>query len=1148
MSKLPPKITCFLLGLLLPALALFPAQADDTEVLFSTGTTPNVLFILDSSGSMSGIDPGNDSTRMRQMQDAMIQLIGSSENMNVGLMQFSGSSSSVIYPFANIDSTVPTHIINGVARIISDYTDDAVESSNGTMSNLASSSISSASGNIIGMRFTDITIPQGHSITSAYLELRGKSNESHNAKATITGQNSGTTNTFTTQNSNISSRPSTSEAVEWTFGNWGYSWKKSPDITSIISAITSRSDWQSGNSLVLKLTNTQGSRISYGKYGRYPPMLVIKTAPITIEAQRAGDAMISVIDKINAKGGTPTVNALYEGVSYLSGSTVDIGLSRGWSQYSRVSHADSYINGSVNASENCLSYHPNGYACYNESISTSSDSIATYISPISATCDSDNNYVILLTDGFPSSTSPNENEIEALTGGTCSGSSGKRCGTTLAQFIRTGDLRPDLETSVDSGKLYTIGFNHEDEWLETLANAANGGGAYYTASSTDGLLDAFNTIISSILDVNTSFSSAGISVSSFNRLNHDNELYFSLFKPSPQVQWDGNLKRYELNSSGKVVDSTGAVAVDDATGLFKADSISFWSTIADGDEVKDGGAASQFVGASRNVYTNLGNRLLSDISNHIVTTNSALTKTMFGLSNSASSDELTKIINFLRGLDDNGDVSYQMYDPLHSVPFSVSYNTSSISTSTTTEQNVVFVGDNQGLLHAIDTSNGAELWTFIPQELLANQKNLFDNGEHSAIGHIYGLDGDITGALIGDNKYLYVGMRRGGRNYYALDITNKNTPKLIWQISGGSGDFKELGQSWSKPIKTKIAIGSNTKDVLIFAGGYDEGQDNKLRRSSDTMGRAIYIVDAVTGARLWWGSGSGLKDGSDNLATETMAKMNYSFASDIKVIDVDNDQLADQMYIGDVGGQLWRFDITNGNNVSNLIKGDVIADLNGGTAATNRRFYHAPDVSMFDESTLAIAIGTGFHASPLSRTIEDNFYLIKTPLTAPATHSSLLHDPLNLLNITSSDTNGALTAIDHSVLETKNGWHLELKSNPGEKVLSSSATANKEIWFTTFEPDPQTLDCVVVPGISRLYRINYYDGSPVKKGAIDGQSCSDSGVSCSITDRYVGLKTASLPADPIIVKVDGNKLVVVGKEVTQYDTVESTTMYWTDKE
>jgi len=1144
MSKLPPKISCFVLGLLLPALALFPAQADDTEVLFSTGTIPNVLFILDSSGSMGYIDSGNDSSRMRQMQDAMIELIDSSENINVGLMQFSGSSSSVIYPFANIDSTVPAHTINGVARIISDYTDDSVEYSNGYMQSLSANSISSNNDNIIGLRFTDITIPKGHSITSAYLQLKAKESKTHNAKATITGQNAGNTSTFERVYYNISSRSSTSQSVEWTFGNWSKnSWYNSPDITSIISAITSHADWESGNSLVLKLTNTQGNRTAYSKKDEYPAMLVIETAPITIEEQTAGNAMISVIDKIHARGGTPTVNALYEGVRYLTGSTVDIGLSRGNNQYARVSHANSYINNSVATPANCLSYHPNGYNCRNETISTSGTA-PTYISPISQTCDADNNYVILLTDGYPSSSAPEQTAIETLTGGTCSGSNGKQCGTTLAQFIRTGDLRPDLATTVDSGKLYTIGFNHADTWLESLASADNGGGDYYTASSTDGLLSAFNTIISSILDVNTSFSSAGISVSSFNRLNHDNELYFSLFKPSKQVQWDGNLKRYELNGSGKVVDSTGAVAVDDATGLFEANSISFWSTIADGDEVKDGGVASKFEGALRKVYTNLGNGLLSDTSNHVVTTNSLLTNTMLGLSSAASSDDLNKVINFLRGLDDDNDVSYQMYDPLHSVPFSVSYN----NTSTTTEENVVFVGDNQGLLHAIDTSNGEELWAFIPQELLENQKTLYDNGEHSTLGHIYGLDGDITGALIDDKKYLYVGMRRGGRSYYALDITDKNAPRLVWKISSGLDDFTELGQSWSKPIKTKITIGSNTKDVLIFAGGYDKAQDTKLVRSNDTMGRAIYIVDAATGARLWWGSGSAIQDGSGNLATETMAKMNYSFASDIKVIDVDNDQLADQMYIGDLGGQLWRFDITNGNSASNLIKGDVIADLNDDTAATNRRFYHAPDVSMFDESTLAIAIGTGFHASPLSTTIEDNFYLIKTPLTAPTTHSDLLHNPLNLMDITSSDTNGTFTAIDRTVLATKNGWYLDLSSNLGEKVLSSSTTANQEIWFTTFEPDPQTVDCVVTPGISRLYRINYYDGSPVEEGAVDGQSCSDHGVSCSVTDRYANLKTASLPADPIIVKVNGNKLVVVGKEVTKYDTVDTTTMFWTDKE
>ena len=47
----------------------------------------------------------------------------------------------------------------------------------------------------------------------------------------------------------------------------------------------------------------------------------------------------------------------------------------------------------------------------------------------------------------------------------------------------------------------------------------------------------------------------------------------------------------------------------------------------------------------------------------------------------------------------------------------------------------------------------------------------------------------------GDHVYLYTGMRRGGSNYYALDVTDRNNPELLWTIQGGSGDFAELGQS-----------------------------------------------------------------------------------------------------------------------------------------------------------------------------------------------------------------------------------------------------------------------------------------------------------------------------------------------------------------
>jgi len=80
---------------------------------------------------------------------------------------------------------------------------------------------------------------------------------------------------------------------------------------------------------------------------------------------------------------------------------------------------------------------------------------------------------------------------------------------------------------------------------------------------------------------------------------------------------------------------------------------------------------------------------------------------------------------------------------------------------------------------------------------------------------------------VGANKYLYVGMRRGGKNYYSFDITSKTSPSLKFRIEGGMGDFAKLGQTWSKPTVTKIRLGSTEKTVLIFGGGYDEDQDSK---------------------------------------------------------------------------------------------------------------------------------------------------------------------------------------------------------------------------------------------------------------------------------------------------------------------------------
>ena len=95
-------------------------------------------------------------------------------------------------------------------------------------------------------------------------------------------------------------------------------------------------------------------------------------------------------------------------------------------------------------------------------------------------------------------------------------------------------------------------------------------------------------------------------------------------------------------------------------------------------------------------------------------------------------------------------------------------------------------------------------------------------------------------------------MRRGGRSYYALDVSEKDNPKYLWSIKGGSGssDFAELGQTWSKPTKSKMRIANTVKDVIIFGGGYDPAQDYASKRTADSMGNTVFIVDAVDGSLL----------------------------------------------------------------------------------------------------------------------------------------------------------------------------------------------------------------------------------------------------------------------------------------------------------
>jgi type IV pilus assembly protein PilY1 len=757
-----------------------------------------------------------------------------------------------------------------------------------------------------------------------------------------------------------------------------------------------------------------------------------------------------------------------------------------------------------------------------------------YRSPVTYSCQK--SHIVYLTDGAPGADHDADTKIVGLADATgksikdlvgsisnnqCdveiyppeAGADGGQCLDDLAQFLHDGDLSslPGQQSVVT----HTVGFALDTGTLPSLQEtAARGGGGYYEANDTASLTVALADIISKALETQSTFTSPVVSVNSFNRTQNLNDLYISLFEPSSTRHWPGNLKKYRLRPGDQViVDANGNPAINPATGLLFPSARSFWSQASDpndGANVELGGAAHR-IPTSRNVYTYLGaSNDLTDPSNAVVATNSSINDALLG---TGSPDLPTRdqVIDFMDGRDaadsdNDGDVTeprFQMGDPLHAQSVSMIYGP-------TLDDAVVFFATNDGYLHAIDARTGVEKWAFVPSEFLPDQAELFADSLTSQKG--YGVDGSLRIQAIGDDDgiveepdgervYLFFGMRRGGDALYALDVTLPTQPKLLWRHD--SQTLPGAGQSWSSAVPTRMNVGGAAQNanklVVVVGGGYDASQDGDLSAIGasvthpnaksappDDAGNAIYIIDSVTGALLWHGA----KDGRDKEFNVADKSMDYSIPADVKVIDLDGDNFADRMYAADMGGQVWRFDVHNGQPASGLITGGVIAQLgsapNGLSAplADFRRFYSPPDVAIAtDKQThsqfVHVGIGSGHRVHPLSLDNQDRFYALRDknlPL------GSMTQSQFDAITPIKDADLVAITSASTAVSQDAKGWKLELNAATGEKVLSEARTFNNAVLFTTYTPsnavsasDP----CVPALGSNRLYVMNLFNGAPV---------------------------------------------------------------------
>lgn len=841
------------------------------------------------------------------------------------------------------------------------------------------------------------------------------------------------------------------------------------------------------------------------------------TYPISELTDANRTAMKAELDTYLAAGNTPLSETMYEAYLYLSGGKVDYGNQSTWTMLDPD-------NGPVSG----VSYKSVAASRVGDIITGEK-----YKSPMQYSCQ--NTFVVYLTDGLPTDDNDADEKMEGSDdvtglpdfekdGGTCpkqiddpdkNWPTAGRCLESITRYMRNHDLRPDSEVfGAQTVTSYFIGFGEDikksEKFLQQVAKA--GGGSAYTAEDAPGLASTLEEIINEVVDSSdTTFVSPAVSVNAFNRTQNFNDLFVSVFAPSKNRHWPGNLKKYRIIDG--VIHGTDEKdpAVDPATGFFKKTAKATNTPDADpadGFDAKSGGSAARLTGSKygwkdgeRRLYTYLGSidsaladtDLTADV-NAITVANSSLTGDM--LDTGGDADQRQRVIEFSRGRDLNDDNKNKdideprkrMGDPMHARPAIVIYGGTAEAPVGT-----VFTPTNDGYLHAFDMNTGNELWAFVPPAYLKRLLTLYNNPPTP--NRSYSLDGDIRvfkydvdqdGVVEpedGDKVYLFFGEARGGSSYYSLDVTDQNKP--IWRWRKNSLDYPRLGRTWSTPqiarVNIKGATQNDQKLVLIFGGGYDTVQDANVY-TTDSAGNGVYMVDIETGKLLWRAS-------SDN-ADFNDANMTHSIPSAITVLDTDGDKYADRMYASDMGGRVWRFDITNGNTVDELVQGGVLASLGGAavdsgsrTLADVRRFYGSPDVAPISlrgsRPFMNIAIGSGYRGHPLETTTQDRFYSIRD------------YNPFNKRDNDSYTKTGAVIKdgdlvditddVEAIVPDGAKGWKLlfDREGWRGEKVLADSVTAAGVIFFPTFtplSPDPEK-PCLARTG-NRLYAVYAANGRP----------------------------------------------------------------------
>jgi len=228
----------------------------------------------------------------------------------------------------------------------------------------------------------------------------------------------------------------------------------------------------------------------------------------------------------------------------------------------------------------------------------------------------------------------------------------------------------------------------------------------------------------------------------------------------------------------------------------------------------------------------------------------------------------------------------------------------------------LYVGANDGMLHAFDAKTGAETFAYIPTPVISNLHRLTERRYASEAGHHhYFVDGSpaVSDAYFNGSwhRVLIGTLGAGGRGVFALDISDPDAVSLLWEFT--AQDDPELGYTLSAPVIARLHSG---QWAVLLGNGYG-GRDGKA---------SLLLLDVADG-RL--------------LAKLTTSEGGANGLSAVNAADVNGDGIADYAYAGDLRGNLWRFDLIDAGAADALSSTSAVTASRFAVSFGNRPLYQA---------------------------------------------------------------------------------------------------------------------------------------------------------------------------------------------------------------